>query len=261
MGPAVSVRGVDGSDELVVWTIVVAAGSGSRFGGPKQHEDLVGRTVLQRSVQTARAVSDGVVVVVAPADGDDGGDGRDLVGRDFEGRDFEGRDVVGADRVVAGGATRSRSVANGLAAVPSPADVVLVHDAARPLASEVLFRRVIDAVRSGADAAVPAVSVVDTIRSIDGEVVDRDRLRAVQTPQGFRAGLLRAVHADGGEATDDAGLVEAAGGRVVLVDGERTNLKITEPSDLVIARALVEELRSDVVPFDPEDGPGGDSAP
>jgi 2-C-methyl-D-erythritol 4-phosphate cytidylyltransferase len=116
--------------------------------------------------------------------------------------------------------------------------VVLVHDGARPLADTALFSRVIAAVRAGADAVVPVVPVVDTIRSLDGGAVDRSRLVAVQTPQGFRAEALRAAHRGGGEATDDATLVEAIGGKVVLVDGDRRNLKITEPDDLVVARAL-----------------------
>jgi 2-C-methyl-D-erythritol 4-phosphate cytidylyltransferase len=116
--------------------------------------------------------------------------------------------------------------------------VILIHDAARPLATEGLYRRVIAAVRSGAAAAVPVVPVIDTIRSLTGGVVDRDGLRAVQTPQGFDASAIRAAHAAATEATDDATLVEAAGGTVVLVDGEPTNLKITGPQDRVVAEAL-----------------------
>jgi len=159
---------------------------------------------------------------------------------------------------VVGGATRSASVASGLDAVPADAAVVLVHDAARPLASAGLYRRVIEAVRSGADAVVPAVAVVDTIRSLGGGTVDRDRLRAVQTPQGFRAGTLRAAHRAGGDATDDATLVEAVGGSVELVDGERTNLKITEPSDLDVAEALLRRAAASTG-GDIDGAPGGDS--
>ena len=98
--------------------------------------------------------------------------------------------------------------------------------------------RVIAAVLAGADAAVPVVPVVDTIRSVDGHVVDRDRLRAVQTPQGFRRAALVSAHAEAADATDDASLVEAAGGKVVLVEGDARNLKITTPLDLSIAEAL-----------------------
>lgn len=203
-----------------IWTIVVAAGSGSRFGRPKQFELVAGRRVLDHAVATAARNSDGVVVVV-PAT---------MLAQHGS--------VEGAAAVVAGGASRSESVRCGLAAVPDDVEVVLVHDAARPLASDELFRRVAQAVGSAA-AVVPVVAVVDTIRDRSGGVVDRDRLAAVQTPQGFDARLLRAAHASGPEATDDATLVEAAGGTVALVDGERTNLKITEPGDLAtVERSL-----------------------
>lgn len=172
------------------------------------------------SVDAARSVADGVVLVVAPGDAQ--------------------RAEPAVDAVVAGGATRSASVRAGLAAVPADAAVVLVHDAARPLASHALFRSVVDAVLAGADAAVPVVAVVDTITDVHGVPVDRDALRAVQTPQGFRADALRAVHAGAPEATDDASLVVAGGGRLRSVHGERWNLKITEPADLTVATALLE---------------------
>ena len=127
---------------------------------------------------------------------------------------------------------------------PIDATIICVHDAARPLASEQLYRRVIDAVQAGADAAIPGLAVTDTIKVIDpsGRVIDtpdRATLVAVQTPQAFRASVLRAAHADGGEATDDAALVEAAGGRVVVVAGEAINCKITDPDDLDWARRVV----------------------
>ncbi len=146
---------------------------------------------------------------------------------------------------VTGGASRSESVRAGLAAVPATAEVVVVHDAARPLASPTLFRAVIAAVAGGADGAVPGLAVSDTVKRVgaDGavaETVPRDGLVAVQTPQAFRAEALRAVHAAGGEASDDAALVEAAGGRVVVVQGEAANLKVTNPADMTVAAALVE---------------------
>ena len=127
----------------------------------------------------------------------------------------------------------------GLAGSPADAEVVVVHDGARPLARADLFAAVVGAVRAGADAAVPGVPVVDTLRGAAGGAVDRDGLVAVQTPQAFRAGALRAAHAREAEATDDASLVEAAGGKVVVVDGSPTNLKITRPDDLVVAEALL----------------------
>ena len=142
---------------------------------------------------------------------------------------------------VAGGRTRAESVRRGLAAVPIEATVVCVHDAARPLASGALFAAVVDAVAGGADGAVPAVAVTDTIKVVDptGAVVatpERSTLVAVQTPQAFRADVLRRAHAGRVEGTDDASLVELAGGRVVTVPGEAWNRKITTPDDLDWAR-------------------------
>jgi len=151
---------------------------------------------------------------------------------------------VQPDVVVAGGATRSASVRAGLAQVPDDVDAVVVHDAARPLAHPGLFDGVLRALADGADGAVAAVPVADTLKRVgaDGrivETVDRTGLWAVQTPQGFRLDVLRAAHAGDAEATDDAGLVEARGGRVVVVAGDRRNLKVTDPADLVLLEALI----------------------
>jgi 2-C-methyl-D-erythritol 4-phosphate cytidylyltransferase len=123
---------------------------------------------------------------------------------------------------------------------------VCVHDAVRPFASRELFDRVIRAIRDGADAAVPGIAVTDTIKRIDADnvVVDtpaRSTLVAVQTPQAFRASVLRAAHRSGSEATDDAALVELCGGRVVVVAGEVSNRKITHLEDLAWARELAEK--------------------
>ena len=142
-----------------------------------------------------------------------------------------------AEGAIAGGDSRSASVRAGLAAVPDDATIVCVHDAARPLASPAVYERVIAAVAAGADAAVPGIPVADTIKVVeaDGTVVatpDRSTLVAVQTPQAFRASVLRAAYAAGGEATDDAALIEQAGGIVVVVDGDYLNRKITLPDDL-----------------------------
>jgi 2-C-methyl-D-erythritol 4-phosphate cytidylyltransferase len=200
-----------------VWVLVVAAGSGARFGRAKQYEQLGGRRVIDWSLATAAEAGDGVVAVVAEGAADE----------------------PAADETVVGGATRSASVRAGLAAVPETAEVVVVHDAARPAASVELYAAVIGAVRRGADAAVPGVALTDTIRRRGGGLVDRDTLVAVQTPQAFAADRLRAVHADEPEATDDASLIDAIGGRVVLVEGEVRNRKITTPDDLVIAAALL----------------------
>ena len=201
------------------WGIIVAAGSGSRYGGMKQYEVLRGRRVLDWARQAALRACEGVVMVV-PADR--------LALRE-----------PGAHRVVPGGATRSESVRAGLDAVPDDAEIIVVHDGACPLASLELFHKVIGAVRDGADAAVPALPVTDTIRSLDGGTIDRSRLVTVQTPQAFRAGALRRAHAEGAEASDDASLVEATGGSVVVVGGEHRNLKITTPIDLRFAALLL----------------------
>lgn len=199
---------------------MVAGGSGQRFGRPKQYELLGGRRVLDWAVDTARAASDGVIVVLPAED-------------------------VGAPGTVAGGSTRSESVRNGLAAVPDRAAVVCVHDAARPFAGRDLFAAVVAAVRAGADGAIPGVPVTDTIKVVDAEgtvigTPDRATLTAVQTPQAFDATVLRRAHASGGEGTDDAALVERAGGTVVVVAGEITNRKITHPEDLAWARRYVD---------------------
>ncbi len=198
---------------------MVGGGSGQRYGRAKQYEPLGDERVIDRSRRIAEAVSDGVVLVV-PAD------------------DAE------RESGVAGGTTRSASVRAGLRAVPEDADVICIHDAARPLASRELYLRVIDAVLAGADAAIPGVPVTDTIKVVDprGRVtatLDRAKLVAVQTPQAFRASVLRAAHAGADEATDDAALVEGLGGTVVVVPGADANRKITRPDDLEWARRVV----------------------
>ena len=205
-----------------VWAVVVAAGTGRRFGGAKQFEQLGGVRVLDRSVAACRTVCGGVVVVVSP----------EVLGT-------PDALVDGADQVVAGGDSRSESVRRGLAAVPESAELVLVHDAARPLVPPAVCGRVVDALRNGATAVVPVVPVADTVRTLTGEVLDRDQLRAVQTPQGFRRAALVAAHALEDDATDDAGLMELVGEQVEMVDGDPVNLKITSPSDLVVAEALL----------------------
>jgi 2-C-methyl-D-erythritol 4-phosphate cytidylyltransferase len=201
-----------------VWTIVVAAGSGARFGGPKQFSMLGDRRVLDWSVETAGSSSTGVVVVLPAADAErEGG--------------------------VAGGETRSESVRCGLAAVPADATIICVHDGARPFASAHLYREVIMQVHAGAEGAIPALPVTDTIKQVNSQNIvvatpDRSSLVAVQTPQAFRASVLRAAHASSPEGTDDATLVEAMGKQVVVVAGEVMNRKLTAPEDLEWARAM-----------------------
>jgi 2-C-methyl-D-erythritol 4-phosphate cytidylyltransferase len=222
---------------MKVWTIVVAGGSGRRFGSMKQFETLDERRVVDVAVEIAQLCSDGVVVVV-PKD--------DVVDESARSRHFSDANY----QVVAGGPTRSASVRQGLAAVPENAEIIVVHDAARPFASQQLFSSVIETVIAGADGAVPGLPVVDTVKVIevrpviDGGPVaphvvntpDRGTLVAVQTPQAFRALTLREAHDREIEGTDDASLVEAIGGTVIVVPGEITNRKITLTEDLDWAR-------------------------
>ena len=224
-----------------MWAIVLAAGSGSRFGGPqpKQYALIGDERVLDRSLATARAAADHIVVVLA-------------AGEDHEAEALI--DAGSADVAVVGGAERADSVRAGLAVVDADAAVVVVHDAARPLASAALHRRVVQTVHDGADAVIPGVAVTDTIKrtapGVPGlgtgrvvvETLDRSELVAVQTPQAFRPAVLRRAHSSGAVATDDAGLVEAVGGTVVVVPGEATNIKITGPHDLALAIALLDLL-------------------
>lgn len=206
-----------------VWAVIVAAGWGERFGGPKQFSELGGARLVDHAIATASAACDAVVLVVPDA------------------TDWQGAEVAA---LVTGGASRAESVRAGLTAVPGSAEIIVVHDAARPLATEELFVSVIAAVRAGADGAVPGLPVADTLKRVDDvrvtATVDRVGLVAVQTPQAFAAEMLRAAHATRADATDDAALVETIGGTVVVVPGDPRNLKVTGPADLMIAAALLE---------------------
>lgn len=201
------------------WAIVVAAGSGSRFGRPKQLEPLGSTRVIDQSIAALQQAVSGVIVV-----------GPSSLGSAVS---------LGIDTIVEGGATRSASVRCGLAALPDSATHVLVHDAARPLASEGLVRRVCDALDEGASAVVPVVAVSDTLRGKSGGPVDRDEVVAVQTPQGFPVDVLLDAHSQQADATDDASLIERSGATVVHVDGDSENLKITFPGDLLVAETIL----------------------
>lgn len=219
------------SAEPVV-AILVAAGSGVRLGGevPKAVRPLAGRPLVSWSVAALAAGGVTEVVVVV-------GDGlADVFAEALE-------DAAIPWRLVTGGATRQESVARGIAALPE-GEIVLVHDAARPLVPADVVRGVVEAVRSGAAAVIPVVPMSDTIRQVTGAgsvVVDRSTLHAVQTPQGFARGVLVRAHAAaaGSDYTDDAAVCEASGYTVLLVPGSREALKITEPYDLAVAEAIV----------------------
>ena len=219
------------STEPVV-AIVVAAGSGVRLGGevPKAVRPLAGRPLVSWSVAALAAGGVTEVVVVV-------GDGlQDVFAEALA-------DAPIPWRLVVGGVTRQESVARGIAALPE-GEVVLVHDAARPLVPAEVVRGVVEAVRSGAPAVIPVVPMSDTIRQVGDAgsvVVDRSGLRAVQTPQGFARDVLVSAHAAaaGSDYTDDAAVCEASGYEVVLVPGSREALKITEPYDLAVAEAIV----------------------
>ncbi|WP_077042954.1 2-C-methyl-D-erythritol 4-phosphate cytidylyltransferase [Rhodococcus sp. MTM3W5.2] len=216
-----------------VIALVPAAGRGERLGEgiPKAFVTLRGVSMLRLAVEGL--IESGVVdrvVVIVPADR------IDSVRAELP----EGVDVV------AGGAERTDSVRAGLAAAED-ADLLLVHDAARALTPPPLIARVVAELRAGRDAVVPALPVSDTIKTVDllGAVTgtpERSELRAVQTPQGFTADLLRRAYAAADSlATDDAGLVERIGGRVRTIVGDPLAFKITTPLDLALARALAND--------------------
>jgi 2-C-methyl-D-erythritol 4-phosphate cytidylyltransferase len=210
---------------VTTWAIVVAAGRGERYDPVvlKQHEEVRATPIQVLAMRAARSGTAGLVLVTRP--------------------EFVDQPHPDADRVVVGGETRSASVRCGLAALPPDCDIVVVHDAARPLATAALFEAVVAQVVAGADAAIPVVAVTDTIKRVEhGQVtqtLERDGLVAVQTPQAFRVEVLRAAHAQAADATDDAALVEALGGRVVVVPGDLGNLKVTTKLDLAVAAALL----------------------
>ncbi|WFE62659.1 2-C-methyl-D-erythritol 4-phosphate cytidylyltransferase [Micromonospora sp. WMMD714] len=217
-----------------VAVLVPAAGAGVRLGpgGPKALRLLGGEPLLVHAVRRiAAAPSVHTVVVAAPAAE------VDAVRRLL--------DPVAPVLVVAGGAERQASVANALAAVPPGPAIVLVHDAARALTPSALVEAVAAAVRSGHQAVIPVLPVVDTIKEVDADgvvlgTVDRSALRAVQTPQGFRREVLAAAHAAAGDPlTDDAGLVEQQGVPVFCVPGSEYALKVTRPFDLTLAEQLL----------------------
>jgi 2-C-methyl-D-erythritol 4-phosphate cytidylyltransferase len=247
-----------------VGLILVAAGFGTRLGAdvPKAFVLLAGVPLLGHALRGARSCPEvAEVVVVAPPSWLDEAQEvcRSVASQPQPPSSAPADPTTSSDpvvhrpgtvTVVAGGAERDDSVAAGLAALSADVDVVLVHDAARCLTPVAVFHRVIEAVRSGAPAVVPGLPVIDTVKEVDesGTVVrtpDRGRLRAVQTPQGFRRDLLEQAHAAhaaavaAGTATDDAALVERLGEPVLVVDGDPRALKVTTTADLDTARRIL----------------------
>ncbi len=218
-----------------LWAVLVAAGRGERFGHdrPKAFANLGGRPLLAASLERLeRSEWVEAIVVAAPEEWEEP---TILLAEEL------GAGTVHA--VVTGGATRADSVRAGVGEVPDDAAVILVHDAARPLLPEEVVERVVAGLAEGWDGVVPALPLADTVKRAEGEAVaetvDRTGLYAVQTPQVFLAEALRRALARGGDATDCAGLVEAAGGRVRLVEGDRRLLKVTTPADLALVETLL----------------------
>lgn len=215
------------SSPPTVAAIVFAAGRGERFGGRKQFADLNGERLVDRVVRRASAVADPVVLVLP------------------DGVTWDGPPVA---TVASGGASHGASVANGLAALhrlDRPIDIVVLASPSHPLAGPGLFASVVQAVFDGADAAAPAARLPDALKRREGDLVvgsvDKSDLVSVQAPGAFRYATLQRALAEGGEAPEELELIERIGGVVRLVEGEITNLHITTPEDLAMAR-LVDQL-------------------
>jgi 2-C-methyl-D-erythritol 4-phosphate cytidylyltransferase len=220
--------------------VIPAAGLGLRLGGetPKAFREVGGESLLVHAVRGLKAATaaDLVCFVVAVPPGSEETVGKELT------------PYVGDAQliVVAGGRERADSVRAALDVVPVDGiDCILVHDAARPFVPATVIERVVDAVRAGASAVVPAIPVTDTIKRVDaaGRVLDtpdRATLVAVQTPQGFEPSLLRRAHASAvAGVTDDAMLAERLGVTVHTVEGSEDGFKITTPRDLILAESLL----------------------
>ncbi len=221
--------------------LVVAGGRGTRMGGqrPKQFLELAGRPVLMHTLEAfARWDARADLVVVLPADQQEAWQ-----------QLCEEYAYRRPHRVVTGGETRFHSVQNGLSAVACAADgLIAVHDGVRPLVAPSVIAECFAAAADGG-AAVPVVPMIESVREVSADgrshPVDRERLRVVQTPQVFRADVLRAAYRQPYDPrfTDDASVVEASGVAVCLVPGNRENVKLTTPMDLVLAERLIESLK------------------
>jgi 2-C-methyl-D-erythritol 4-phosphate cytidylyltransferase len=223
---------------MAVWAVLAAAGRGERLGSerPKAFARLAGRPLLAESLERLEG-SDWIdaIVIAAPPD--------------WEEPSILVAEEIGAGKVsscVTGGDSRSESVRLALGEVPDDAAVVLVHDAARPLLTGAVIERVLAPLGEGWDGAVPGLPVSDTVKRVEGERVietlPRDKLTAVQTPQAFVASALReALSGELAGSSDCASLVEARGGRIKVVEGDRRLLKVTDAEDLAIVESWLED--------------------
>ena len=223
-----------------VGVVIVAGGSGSRMGGsiPKQFALIDGMPILARSINTfARAFAGAKIVVVLPASQ-----------IDFW-KNYSARFAVARHTITEGGKERFHSVKSGIEALSDAVDLIAIHDAVRPFASVEMIRSVAQcAAQSG--AAIPVIEAVDSFRvmtdSGSSEIIDRSKLRIVQTPQIFEASVIRAAYDTEYQSsfTDDASVVEQTTPlRVTLCKGERNNIKITTPEDMEIAYAIAQSLK------------------
>ncbi len=226
---------------MSVWAVIVAAGRGERLGldRPKAFANLNGRPLLAESLERLEWSEwvDSIVVAAPP---------------DWEEPVILLAEELGCGKVVSvvpGGESRAASVRAGLAEVPEDAAVVLVHDAARPMLPEEVVERLMTALNEGWDGVVPGMPVADTVKRVEGdqvvETVDRESLVGAQTPQAFVWPALRAAASGENEATDCAALVEARGGRIKVVPGDRRLLKVTEPADLELAATWLTPAAAD----------------
>ena len=223
-----------------VGVIIVAGGSGKRMGGslPKQFSLVGGEPILARTIKIFRtALPTSRIVVVLPAEY-----------IEFW-KNFSARFSVAKHSIVEGGAERFHSVRNGIEALSDAVDLIAVHDGVRPFASkELILEAVACASQNG--SAIPVIEAIDSFRQVEGEVshiISRASLRAVQTPQIFSAPTLRAAYDTlfDPRFTDDASVVEAMGERVFLCKGDRANIKITTPEDIIFAEAIIESRRGE----------------
>lgn len=211
-----------GRDRGPVWAIVLAAGSGVRFGERKQFVSAAGRRLVDLAVERAVEACDHVVLVHPP------------------GERWSGPAV---DHVAEGGVDRGASVRAGLATIPDRHGTVVVHQAANPLARAATFHALIDTIADGAPAVFPGLRPADIVRTVDGtiagDVLGRDELVLVQTPAAFRLEVLRMAHDGGGGALEDTALVSAAGFAVHVVPGDPRNVHVATPEDLEVVEALL----------------------